>query len=166
MNRKTADKANKILREDVKKSVDAVKDIDPIEETKIKSLDFYRRSLDKIDQERKLKEAVGEKILEKVSDPEENLTVSQLAGLYEMLGRDTTASTEVLLSIVKPAPNTDNPIMKRPTAEQYEQNSAFNEASSKDLQNMQLLQEHMMQLLAMQNQAIGVSSSTEKDEEG
>jgi len=167
MKNKTVKQAEEVLKKDLKGEVQKVEKIDVLEETRQTSLRFFMKNLNRIEEESKLKKIVGQRMETLLNDPEEELTLNQLLTVYTALGDDVNRSTDVLLSLLKTAPNTENQILKKPSAEQLDQDKAFENVSAKDLQNIQVLQNQMntmANLLAMQNQSLGVSNKDDERE--
>ena len=116
---------------------------DKVEVAKEKTLDFLGKSYDAVQEDRKIKKTVGEFIelsvqaeLAKLRSGQTcDLTISQAAGLFQMLGADTTAATDSLLQILKPVPNTVNPWTER-RQEDDDREQAFKGISSQEMQGL------------------------------
>lgn len=131
-------------------------DRDPLEVTKERTLRFLRKSFEAVERDRSLKEEVGnlmkvliQKEMKKIEeDKEASISLNQAAGLFQMLGADTTAATDSLLQILKPVPNTQNPWTERRN-EDLSRDKAFSDITPQEMQALPVLNE-FLKLIAQQ----------------
>jgi|SRR5208282_679276 len=117
---------------ETKEDVRNIQRLNPVDILRISVFDFFKSRLHTIEKDEELKKAVENKLLEKIANNE--LNVAQLISLARGLRNDTTMAVDSLLSILKPVPNTTNPLMDRTGDDSDEKRllEAFGNMSNED----------------------------------
>jgi len=141
MKKKTVETAKEMLNTNKKidkEKIVSLRERDPIEVTKANILNFIDVTLQRTEQDRELKSVVADAIKKKIEEEIDDISIGQLAGLFETLGEDITASTDSVLGIIKPIPNAVNYLLERSSVDE-EGRDKFIDASSKDMRNLKVL---------------------------
>lgn len=123
--------------------VEVIQSTDPVEKTKRDVLEFLSRRFKTIEEDRKLKKVVSERLYNMLNDENNELSLNQLMGVYKTLGEDEIASVDSLLQILRPVANTQNPWIERKTSEEFEKEKAFKDLDGKDLQAISSMSKFM-----------------------
>ncbi len=115
-------------------AIESIKKINAVDDLRLHIFSFFKARLDTVARDEILKKAVEEKLLEKIANNE--LTVVQLMQLARGLRNDTTMAIDSLLSILKPVPNTTNPLMDKAVEEESE---PFEDLSNRDKKDLETL---------------------------
>lgn len=163
MKSKTVDEAKKFLditeKGEAKKAVSLVSEYDYMEESKRKVFSFLTQRFEDVLEDISLKKLVAQKLVEKLASDDEDLSVSNLLNIWKTVGEDTTEATRVLLGLIAPTKDSPNPYLEKVNRDE-ESMKTFDNASSKDLQNVHAIQaqlEIMNKRLAMQQQSENIS---------